>query len=42
MGINVEMGLKIIRFDSMEGIHLSRDRENRRAVVSTVMNLRLP
>lgn len=35
---NVEMDLKGIQFDGVEGIHLARDKENGRAVVNTVMN----
>jgi hypothetical protein len=36
------MDLREIRFGDVDCIHLSRDRETWRAVVNTVMNLRVP
>jgi hypothetical protein len=39
---NVEMDLKGIRFDGVEGIHLARDEENGRSVVNTAMDLGIP
>jgi hypothetical protein len=39
--ITLKWVLRGIRFDGVEGIHLARDRKNRRAVANTVMNLRV-
>jgi hypothetical protein len=39
---NTEMGLGEIRLKGVDWIHLVRDRDRWRAVVNTVMNLRVP
>jgi hypothetical protein len=39
---NIEMDLGETGFGDVDWIHLSQDRDKRRAVVSTVMNLRVP
>jgi hypothetical protein len=39
---NVKMGLREIGWDGMDCIDLAQDRNQRRALVNTVMNLRVP
>jgi hypothetical protein len=39
---NIRMNLKEIGFEVVDWIHLASDREKRRALVGTVMNLRVP
>jgi hypothetical protein len=39
---NIKMGLREIGIDGAEWIQLTQDRVQRRAFVSTVMNLRVP
>jgi hypothetical protein len=39
---NIEMDLREIGFGDVDWIHLNRDRDKWRAVVNTVMNLRVP
>jgi hypothetical protein len=39
---NIKMHLSEKRWDGMDWIDLSQDRNHRRALVSTVMNLRVP
>jgi hypothetical protein len=36
------MGLREIEWDDMDWIHLTQDRDQWRALVKTVMNLRVP
>jgi hypothetical protein len=38
---NIKMGLREIRWDGMDWIHLVQDRYQWRALVNTVMNLRV-
>jgi hypothetical protein len=39
---NIEMDLREIGWDGMDWIHVAQDRDKWRALVSTVMNLRVP
>jgi hypothetical protein len=39
---NIKMDLREIGWDSMDWIDLAQDRDNWRALVNTVMNLRVP
>jgi hypothetical protein len=39
---NIKMDLREIGYDSMDWIDLAQDRDQWRALVSTVMNLRVP
>jgi hypothetical protein len=39
---NIKMDLREIRWDGMDWIELAQDREQWRALVNTVMNLRVP
>jgi hypothetical protein len=39
---NIKMDLREIGFGDVDWIHLARDRDTWRAVVNTVMNLRVP
>jgi hypothetical protein len=39
---NIKMGLKEIRCDYIDRVELAQDRDKRRALVDTVMNLRFP
>jgi hypothetical protein len=39
---NIKMDLREIRWDGMEWIDLAEDRDQWRALVNTVMNLRVP
>jgi hypothetical protein len=39
---NIEMDLREIGFGDMDWIHLAQDRDRWRALVNTVMNLRVP
>jgi hypothetical protein len=39
---NINIDLRGIRWDVMDWIHLAQDRDQRRALVNTVMNLRVP
>jgi hypothetical protein len=39
---NIKMELREIRWDSVEWIDLAQDKDKRRALVNTVMNLRVP
>jgi hypothetical protein len=39
---NIRMGLREIGWEGVDWIHLIQDRDQRRAVVNTVMNLRVP
>jgi hypothetical protein len=39
---NIKMGLREIGFGDVDWIHLAQDRDMWRAVVNTVMNLRVP
>jgi hypothetical protein len=39
---NIKMDLKEIGFGDVDWIHLSRDKDRWRALVNTVMNLRVP
>jgi hypothetical protein len=39
---NIKMGLREIGFGDVDWIHLARDRDRWRALVNTVMNLRVP
>jgi hypothetical protein len=39
---DIEMDLRGIRWDSMDWIHLAQDSDRWRALVNTVMNLRVP
>jgi hypothetical protein len=39
---NIKMDLREIRWDGMEWIELAQDRDQWRALVDTVMNLRVP
>jgi hypothetical protein len=38
----IKMGLENIEWDDMDWIHLAKDRDRWRALVNTVMNLRVP
>jgi hypothetical protein len=39
---NIKMGLREIGWDGMDWIDLAQDRDQRRALVNTVINLRVP
>jgi hypothetical protein len=39
---NIKMDLREIKWDGMDWIDLSQDRDPRRALVNTIMNLRVP
>jgi hypothetical protein len=39
---NIKIDLRGIRWDNMDWIHLAQDRDQWRALVKTVMNLRDP
>jgi hypothetical protein len=39
---NIKIDLREIRWDGMDWIDLAQDRDQRRALVNTVMNLRVP
>jgi hypothetical protein len=39
---NIKMGLREIGWDCMDWIDLAQDRDQRRALVNAVMNLRIP
>jgi hypothetical protein len=39
---SIKMDLREIGWDSMDWIDLAQDRDKRRALVNTVMNLRVP
>jgi hypothetical protein len=39
---NIRMDLGEIRWEGVDSIHLAQDRDQWRAVVNTLMNLRLP
>jgi hypothetical protein len=39
---NIKMDLGEIRWDGMDWIELARDRDQRMALVNTMMNLRVP
>jgi hypothetical protein len=39
---NIKMDLREIGWDGMDWIDLAQDRDRRRALVNTVMNLRVP
>jgi hypothetical protein len=39
---NIKMGLVILEWGDMDWIDLAQDRDRRRALVNTVMNLRVP
>jgi hypothetical protein len=39
---NIKMDLREIRWDGMDWIDLAQDRDQWRALVNTVMNLRVP
>jgi hypothetical protein len=39
---NIKMDLREVGWDGMVWIDLARDREQKRALVNTVMNLRVP
>jgi hypothetical protein len=39
---NIEIGLREIGWDHMDWIDLAQDRDQWRALVNTVMNLRVP
>jgi hypothetical protein len=39
---NIKMDLRERELDSMDWIDLAQDRDQRRALVNTVMNLRIP
>jgi hypothetical protein len=39
---NIKMDLRKIRWDGMDWIELAQDRDQWRALVNTVMNLRVP
>jgi hypothetical protein len=39
---NIEMDLREIGFGVVDGIHLAQDRDRWRALVNTIMNLRVP
>jgi hypothetical protein len=38
---NIKIGIREIGCDGMDWIHLAQDRDQRRALVNTVMNLRV-
>jgi hypothetical protein len=39
---NIKMNLREIRFGDVKWVHLAQDRDRWRALVNTVMNLRVP
>jgi hypothetical protein len=39
---NIKMGLREIGWDGMDRVDLAQDRDQWRAIVNTVMNLRVP
>jgi hypothetical protein len=39
---NIKMDLREIEWEGMDGIDLAQDRDQWRALVNTVMNLRVP
>jgi hypothetical protein len=39
---NIKMDLKEIGWGGMDWIHLNQDRDQQRALVNTVMNIRVP
>jgi hypothetical protein len=39
---NIKMVLRQVGWDGMDGINLAQDRDQWRALVNTVMNLRIP
>jgi hypothetical protein len=39
---NIEIDLKVIRWDGVDWIDLAQDRDQWRALVNTVMNLQFP
>jgi hypothetical protein len=41
-GYNIKMDLKEIVLEAVDGILLAQDRDRRRVLVNTVMNLRVP
>jgi hypothetical protein len=40
--VNIKIGLREIGWDGIDWIELAQDRDQRRALVNTVMNLRVP
>jgi hypothetical protein len=42
MGDNIKMDLREIGFEDVDWIHWAQYRDRRRALVNTVMNLRVP
>jgi hypothetical protein len=41
-GRNIKMDLREVGWDGMDWIHLAQDRDQWRALVNTVMNIRVP